>query len=139
MVQINQTKTTKVDKRGRVLPEGFGGAVPGSGRKSKAEELGIARLLEDCWTQDQRKEVIGKLHDLAVSGGKPAVAAATLLLAYAYGKPTEHVKVERVDNQKLAAELLAELQSEKFKLSLEQARAIVLETLGDVLEHGQIG
>ena len=139
MAQVNQPETSKVDKRGRAVPKGFGGVIPGSGRKSKAEELGIARLLEDCWTIEQRKEVISSLHLLALSGGKSAVSAATLLLSYAYGKPTEHVKVETIDKRQLAAELLEEFQTEKFGLSLEQSLTVVAAELGDVVEHGRIG
>ena len=135
---MDSLNSGKTDRRGRHLPKGFGGAIPGNGRKSKAEELGLVRLLEDCWTVEQRKQVIGKLHEYALAGGKPAVAAASLLLAYAYGKPTEHVKHEVLDPKKLASELLDELQ-EKYQLPLAQAKLIVTETCGDVLEHGQIG
>lgn len=71
---------------------GKGGPRPNSGRKSKAEEFGLARLLDECWTFAQRKLVIQKLHEYALAGGKPAVSAASLLLAYAYGKPTERIQ-----------------------------------------------
>lgn len=129
--------SSKLDALGRVVPKGFGGAIPGSGRKTKAEEFGLARLLDECWTTEQRKEVITKLHEYAISGEKSAVSAATLLLAYAYGKPKEHVRVDVVDFKKLAAETLAELQDE-YKLPLEQARAIVTQQFGDVLEENTV-
>lgn len=136
----NHTESSnKLDTLGRVVPKGFGGAIPGSGRKTKAEEFGLARLLEDCWTYEQRKEVISKLHEYALSGSKSAVSAATLLLAYAYGKPTEHVKHEIVDPKKVATEILDELQQSPHNLPLEAARSIVLEICGDVFEHEQIG
>lgn len=70
-----------------------GGPKGISGRKTKAEELGLPRLLEECWTLPQRHEVIAKLHEYAISGGKTAVSAASLLLAYAYGKPTEKIQL----------------------------------------------
>lgn len=70
-----------------------GGKKGRSGRKTKAEELGLPRLLEQCWTFAQRQDVIAKLHEYALEGGKSAVAAAALLLAYAYGKPTEKLQI----------------------------------------------
>lgn len=63
-----------------------GGKKGRSGRKSKAEEMGLAALLGECWTMDSRRAVIRKLSDLAQQGNDKAAA---LLLAYAYGKPTE--------------------------------------------------
>lgn len=75
------------------MPDGRkanGGVRPNSGRRSKAEEMGLPRLLEKCWTQEQREEVIEALHAQAVNGNIPA---AQLLLSYAYGKPTEKHEV----------------------------------------------
>jgi len=63
-----------------------GGARPGAGRKSKAEEFGLAALLDKAWTKADRIEVIETLHKQAKDGN---TSAASLLLAYAYGKPTE--------------------------------------------------
>lgn len=63
-----------------------GGARVGAGRKSKAEEFGLAKLLDDCWVVSDRKKVIQVLNKAALKGND---RAAALLLAYAYGKPTE--------------------------------------------------
>lgn len=105
-----------------------------SGRKPRSAEFGLAALLERVWKIEDREEVIRTLHRNAVAGNDKA---ASILLAYAYGKPSEHVKVEVFDPAKLAAETVSELQSE-FSLPLEQARAIVLGTFGDVLESNQV-
>lgn len=67
-----------------------GGKRPNSGRKSKAEELGVVSLLDKCWKPKDRELVIQNLVIIACNGdAKAAVSAASLLLAYAYGKPTE--------------------------------------------------
>jgi hypothetical protein len=67
-----------------------GGAKGRSGRKSKAEELGVVALLNDCWNPSDRKAVIENLVTIAQGdNAKAAVSAASLLLGYAYGKPTE--------------------------------------------------
>lgn len=65
-----------------------GGKRPGAGRKSKAEEFGLAALLDECWTRAERKEVIRTLYLAAKKGNE---RAAALLLAYAYGKPHETI------------------------------------------------
>lgn len=67
-----------------------GGKRPGAGRKSKAEELGLAALLENSFTLKDREAVIVNLSRIAKgSDDKAAVSASSLLLAYTYGKPTE--------------------------------------------------
>jgi hypothetical protein len=63
-----------------------GGRRQGSGRKSKAEEMGLVALLNECWTLAQRKKCIRKLATLAREGDMDAIK---LLMAYAFGKPTE--------------------------------------------------
>jgi len=67
-----------------------GGQKGRSGRKSKAEGLGIQSLLDKAFTQEDRKLVIENLAAIAKGNdAKAAVSAASLLLGYAYGKPTE--------------------------------------------------
>lgn len=64
-----------------------------SGRKTKAEEIGLSMMLTDCWSDAERRKVIRNLHKFAVSeDAKAAIGAAGLLLAYAYGKPTERLE-----------------------------------------------
>lgn len=74
---------------------GHGGVRPGSGRKSKAEELGLAELLNDAWPPDKQRACIRKLAQDAVS---PMAAvrhpARLMLFSYAFGKPKERHEVE---------------------------------------------
>lgn len=70
-----------------------GGKAGRSGRKSKAEELGLQSLLESAFGPEKREQVIRRLAEIA-SGpdDKSVVSAASLLLAYAFGKPHETIK-----------------------------------------------
>jgi hypothetical protein len=78
---------------------GNSGGKPGrSGRKSKAEELGLAALLDRVWTTADREKVIRSLHAKSVEGNEKAAA---LLLSYAYGKPTERVEHSNPDGSPL--------------------------------------
>lgn len=61
-----------------------------SGRKSKAEEMGLTQLLDTCWPLSDREKTIKRLADLASRGNMQAI---TLLLAYAYGKPKERHEI----------------------------------------------
>lgn len=67
-----------------------GGKRPNSGRKSKAEELGLPVLIDSRLPQEKWGKVIDNLYGFAIgSNPKAAVGAASLLLAYKFGKPTE--------------------------------------------------
>lgn len=73
---------------------GAGGKKGRSGRKSKAEELGLVALLENSFGLEKRQAVIERLADIATGHDpKAAVSAASLLFGYAYGKPREHVEL----------------------------------------------
>jgi len=48
--------------------------------------MGLAALLDKCWGAEKREQVITSLHSQAADGN---TQAAALLLAYAFGKPTE--------------------------------------------------
>lgn len=63
---------------------GHGGKRPNSGRKSKAEELGLQALLDKCWTQADREECIIALSKKAAQGENDAIK---LLMSYTYGTP----------------------------------------------------
>ncbi len=67
-----------------------GGKRPNSGRKSKAEELGLVALLDECWTPESRKRCLLKLAKLANDGEYEAVK---ILMAYAYGKPIDRKEI----------------------------------------------
>lgn len=75
-----------------------GGRRANSGRKSKAKELGLAEILDRIWTLGDRYEVIQALNEKAKAGNEKAAA---LLLAYAYGKPTERVEHSNPDGSPL--------------------------------------
>lgn len=77
---------------------GKGGRKGRSGRKSKAEEMGLAALLDRVWTKEDREQVIRALHRKARTGNDKAAA---LLLSYAYGKPTEKHEHSNPDGSSL--------------------------------------
>jgi hypothetical protein len=66
--------------------KGKGGIKGRSGRKSKAEEMGLASLLDRCWTKADREKCIKSLARQAAAG---EIEAVKLLMAYTYGRPTE--------------------------------------------------
>ncbi len=67
-----------------------GGVKGRSGRKSKAEELGLQALLDKCWTVKDRQTCITKLAKEANNPlSSDRMEAVKLLMGYAYGKPKE--------------------------------------------------
>lgn len=81
-----------------------GGKRPNSGRKSKAEELGLSTLIDGRIPEEKRGKIIDNLYKFAIgSNPKAAVSAATLLLAYMYGKPTEKHEISNPDGTPLLA------------------------------------
>lgn len=61
-----------------------------SGRKTRAEELGLKALLDKCWTVKAREACIQKLaEDCESSEFTVRNESRKLLLAYTFGKPTE--------------------------------------------------
>jgi hypothetical protein len=66
-----------------------GGKKGRSGRKSKAEELGLVSLLNRGWTPAARERTIKRLSTLAEAGNLEAIK---ILLAYTYGKPIERTE-----------------------------------------------
>lgn len=70
---------------------GSGGKKGRSGRKSKAEEMGLVPLLDAAFPQSEREAVLINLANIAKNNDDPkaAVSAAALLLGYTFGKPTE--------------------------------------------------
>lgn len=63
-----------------------GGKKGRSGRKSKATEMGLQSLLNECFTENDRRDLLCKLVDMAKGADLDAIK---LLLAYTYGKPVE--------------------------------------------------
>lgn len=64
-----------------------GGVRPNSGRKSKAEEMGLPKLIEDIVGDKGKRALIQKLYDRSVTKGD--IKAITLLMAYIFGKPSD--------------------------------------------------
>lgn len=66
-----------------------GGARPGAGRKSRAEELGLIHLLDRHFPVKDRAEVLTVLCSKAKDGDMRAIE---LILAYTFGKPIERTE-----------------------------------------------
>ena len=70
-----------------------GGQKGRSGRKSKAEEMGLQALLDKCWTKADREVCI---RQLAITANDPTdkdrMDAAKLLMSYTFGKPKESIE-----------------------------------------------
>lgn len=70
-----------------------GGARPGAGRKTKAEILGLAALIDEAWPVEDQKTVLRKLASDAVADDfQVRHQARQLLLAYKFGKPKDTVE-----------------------------------------------
>lgn len=70
--------------------KGKGGQKGRSGRKSKAEELGLVATLEKCFTVEDREACIQKLvEDCRADDFHQRHESRKLLLSYTYGRPTE--------------------------------------------------
>lgn len=75
-----------------------GGKKGRSGRKSKAEEMGLVATLENCFTIEDREQCIRKLaEDCKSSDFHERHESRKLLLAYTYGKPKESHEHSGVD------------------------------------------
>lgn len=64
------------------------GAKGRSGRKTKAEEMGLNALLDKCWSVVEREKCIKSLAKNASAGDMDAIK---LLMSYTFGKPRESV------------------------------------------------
>lgn len=72
-----------------------GGARKGAGRKTKAEELGLAELIDSVWSITKQKSVLRKLAaDCNSQDFKERHEARKLLLAYKFGQPTASQKTD---------------------------------------------
>ena len=65
-----------------------GGARAGAGRKSKAEEMGLPKLIEEVIGDKGKKAIIQALYDKS-TGSKADVKAIALLMSYIFGKPSD--------------------------------------------------
>jgi hypothetical protein len=69
----------------------LGGKREGAGRKSKAEELQLSKLIEDVIGEDGKKELISKIYEQSKGGSFPH---QQLLMNYMFGKPKEKVDAD---------------------------------------------
>ena len=78
-----------------------GGKKGRSGRKSKAEELGLVATLEKCFTVKAREHCIRRLVDDCQSEVfQERHESRKLLMAYTYGKPKESIDLGNKDGEK---------------------------------------
>ncbi len=68
------------------MANGHGGAREGAGRKTKAETLELDRILMECATEDDIKDMF---RVLVKNGKRGNVNAIMAFLAYKYGKPKD--------------------------------------------------
>lgn len=69
-----------------------GGFRVGGGRKSKAEELGLPKLIEDVIGESGKRQLVEVLFKKAKAGSFPH---HQLLMAYTFGKPVEKHDVDQ--------------------------------------------
>lgn len=69
---------------------GKGGFRENSGRKTKAEEMGLPKLIEEVIGEDGKKEIIQKLFEKAKSG---SFFHMQMLMHYMYGKPQDNLDI----------------------------------------------
>lgn len=69
---------------------GHGGPRPNSGRKSKAEEMGLPKLIEEVIGVDGKKELVEKIFEKAKGG---SFLHAQMLMHYMYGKPQDNIDI----------------------------------------------
>lgn len=65
-----------------------GGKRKNSGRKSKAEELGLPLMIEEEIGEEGKRTIIRKIYEKAKTG---SFIHQQLLMAYMFGKPIEYV------------------------------------------------
>ncbi len=67
--------------------KGKGGKKGRSGRKPKQHEISVQQLMDKCWKQADREAMVAAWAARASQGD---LEAGKLLMAYTFGKPTEH-------------------------------------------------
>ena len=69
---------------------GRGGVIPGQGRKSKAQEAGLAEMIDSAISREDWRKVFKKAIEKAHRGD---MFAARLILEYRFGRPAQSLKV----------------------------------------------
>lgn len=70
--------------------DGHGGSRKGSGRKSRAEEMGLPLLVEQVIGDQGKRDLLTKIHEQAKAG---SFNHQQLLMQYIYGKPQDKLDV----------------------------------------------
>lgn len=84
--------------------KGVGGKKGRSGRKSKAEELGVQEWFDKNLKDADRIQIVNNLVLIAKGDdAKAAVSAASMLFGYSFGKPKERVEHSNPDGSALLA------------------------------------
>lgn len=68
-----------------------GGARQGAGRKSKAEEMGLPKLIEEVIGEEGKKKLLEGIYEKALTG---SFLHQQMLMHYLYGKPQDNVNVD---------------------------------------------
>ena len=72
-----------------------GGARSGAGRKTKAEILGLAELIDEAWPVEDQKNVLAiPAQDATAEDFSTRHQARQLLLAYKFGKPKDTIETK---------------------------------------------
>src|SRR5215211_4007994 len=85
-----------------------GGKRSNAGRPSKAEEAGLHLLLDECWTDDERRKCIRALVAKTKPGKDFSLEAVKLLLAYAYGKPVDRQEITGANAEPVQVNIILE-------------------------------
>ena len=85
-----------------------GGKRTGAGRKSRAEEAGLQRLLEECFTDADRRACIKALVARTKPGKNFSMEAVKLLFAYAYGKPVDRQEITGAEGGSVQVNVILE-------------------------------
>lgn len=68
-----------------------GGPRNGAGRKSKAEEMGLPSLIEECIGEEGKKAIVTQMYNQAI---KPeGFKDRQMLMNYIYGKPQDNIDI----------------------------------------------
>lgn len=103
-----------------------GGKKGRSGRKPNQHELTVRQLMDENWPPEQRAAMVKAWGERAAQGD---LEAGKLLMAYTYGKPVEHRRVELVGIDAARA-ALQEFLAEHPKAKLKDVAPIYAEQFG---------
>jgi hypothetical protein len=97
--ELTSLKLLKLESNQKLMPKGgvkgnSGGKKGRSGPPSKAKILGLKELLDEAWPYERRYAFF---ETLVAMGEQRNMEAIKLLMAYAFGKPSETVNLQSVE------------------------------------------